>query len=355
MVSSQECGEQSRGKWHSRVAQERLGLSVSVEEALVDPVLQERSSELTGSMQTTHERALFPPRLSLQSRPVAALRPGRMVSSTGDDGSRVSAGAKQEPKSSMTMHDTDALRHYTRHLPVSLTVSESLEVADLPPGQLPLPDSQFDVASISPALERLTDKDVTAMGYPVAVPERSVQLVPQRQRATGPTAKMPVKIRLETLPALTIAEAVDLPTSTTAARRVTRDLSMTSTHLPTVGSACEEVDVTSMPMPVMQLTRIQEGNTSTHLPAVEIFNGGSHAAAREVLAGSAAIERGQSDVTIENPAITSSSVVLVMLTSNPGPVVVQYVSLHVHLGFTLHLTAPTTMKTSFNYIIFAAS
>ncbi len=353
MVSSEERGKQSSGKWHSRLAQERLGLSVSVEEALVDSVLQERSGEPTDSMHTTHERALFPPRLSLQSRPIAALRPARMVSSTGDDSIVVSADAKHEQKSTTGMHDTAALRHYTHYSPASLATPESLEVADLPPGQLPLPGSQFDAASVAPAPERLADKGVTAISYPLAAPGKGgAQIVPQRQRVIGQTAKIPVKIRLETLPALVIAEAVALPTSTSAREHVARDLSMTSTHLPTVGSAYEEAHARSTPVPVALLTRMREGNTSTHLPAIEIFNGESYIASRGILTGSGAIERGQSDVTIDNSAITASSVVLVMLTSNPGPVAVHYVSLHVLVGFTLHLTAPTTMKTAFNYMLY---
>jgi hypothetical protein len=70
-----------------------------------------------------------------------------------------------------------------------------------------------------------------------------------------------------------------------------------------------------------------------------------------MLSGSGMFESGQRDVMIPNSHITASSVVVPMLTSNPGPVVVQYVSLHPHIGFTLHLTAPATAKTSFNYII----
>jgi hypothetical protein len=41
-----------------------------------------------------------------------------------------------------------------------------------------------------------------------------------------------------------------------------------------------------------------------------------------------------------------------MLSSDPGPVVVQYVSLQPGTGFTIHLSAPTKMKTTFNYAVF---
>ena len=67
--------------------------------------------------------------------------------------------------------------------------------------------------------------------------------------------------------------------------------------------------------------------------------------------GAGMFECGQRDVTISDPSITASSVVLVTLTANPGPVVVQYVSLQSKTGFTVHLTAPTTMGAPFNYVV----
>ena len=46
-----------------------------------------------------------------------------------------------------------------------------------------------------------------------------------------------------------------------------------------------------------------------------------------------------------------SSVVQVTLTSNPGQTLIQYVSLHPQVGFTVHLTAPASNKTTFNYAL----
>jgi len=67
--------------------------------------------------------------------------------------------------------------------------------------------------------------------------------------------------------------------------------------------------------------------------------------------GSGVFESEQSDVMITNALVTASSVVLVTLITNPGPVVVQYISLQPQVGFTVHLTAPVTMRTTFNYVI----
>jgi hypothetical protein len=73
----------------------------------------------------------------------------------------------------------------------------------------------------------------------------------------------------------------------------------------------------------------------------------------EAFAGSGAFESGQCDVSVANTHVTSSCVVLVTLTANPGPVVVQYVSLQPQVGFTAHLTAPAAMRVPFNYVILA--
>lgn len=68
--------------------------------------------------------------------------------------------------------------------------------------------------------------------------------------------------------------------------------------------------------------------------------------------GSGAFEPGQEDLVIANQRITSASVVNVMLSSEPGPVVVQYVSLRPGIGFTIHLSAAAKLKTTFNYVAF---
>ncbi|HEY0756479.1 MAG TPA: hypothetical protein VGD98_21180 [Ktedonobacteraceae bacterium] len=70
-----------------------------------------------------------------------------------------------------------------------------------------------------------------------------------------------------------------------------------------------------------------------------------------LLCGSGVIEEGQEDVTIHNSRVSAQSVVTVMLSSNPGPVVVHYVSLQPLLGFTLHMSAPVSARTSFTYAI----
>lgn len=72
---------------------------------------------------------------------------------------------------------------------------------------------------------------------------------------------------------------------------------------------------------------------------------------REKLAGTGHFLKGYAEVTIENAHITLSSVVMVTLLGDPGPVVVQYYTLLPAYGFTVHLSSPAKADTPFNYVI----
>ena len=69
------------------------------------------------------------------------------------------------------------------------------------------------------------------------------------------------------------------------------------------------------------------------------------------LAGSDIIKQGQRDVMVTNTHISSSSVVIVTLVEDPGPVVVKFITLHPQIGFTLHLSDSAEMEARFNYVI----
>ncbi len=73
--------------------------------------------------------------------------------------------------------------------------------------------------------------------------------------------------------------------------------------------------------------------------------------ARATLAGSGLFKQGQNEVMITNVHISPSSVVVVTLVRDPGPVVVKYISLQPQVGFTIHLSAPAEAETPFNYVI----
>jgi hypothetical protein len=94
--------------------------------------------------------------------------------------------------------------------------------------------------------------------------------------------------------------------------------------------------------------------TPRHLPTGRMFKGNVRIVTRNPLCGSGEFSCGQRDVVVKNPVVRASSVIVVTLTSNPGPVVVQYVSLLPYEGFTVHLTASTTMHARFNYMILSS-
>jgi hypothetical protein len=73
--------------------------------------------------------------------------------------------------------------------------------------------------------------------------------------------------------------------------------------------------------------------------------------ARWTLVGSGIFKPGQREVAVANAHILQSSVVVVTLVGDPGPVVVKYISLQPQIGFTIHLSAQAEAETPFNYVI----
>ena len=69
------------------------------------------------------------------------------------------------------------------------------------------------------------------------------------------------------------------------------------------------------------------------------------------LAGSGALRQGQRDVMVNNTHISSSSVVIVTLVEDPGPVVVKFITLQPQIGFTLHFSDSAVTEARFNYVI----
>lgn len=99
---------------------------------------------------------------------------------------------------------------------------------------------------------------------------------------------------------------------------------------------------------------LPEPTTSLNLSAIRSQARDQEAltsASSDILSGNGVFESGQSEVGVTNTRITEQSVVVVMLSGDPGPVVVQYVSLQPRYGFTVHLSAPVVNVTPFNYAI----
>jgi hypothetical protein len=69
------------------------------------------------------------------------------------------------------------------------------------------------------------------------------------------------------------------------------------------------------------------------------------------LAGSGDIKQGQRDVMVKNSHISSSSVVIVTLVEDPGPIVVKFITLYPQIGFSLHFSDSAEAEARFNYVI----
>src|ERR1700676_327748 len=79
MLWFEEPDEQQAQQWQSRIAQKRLDISASVEEALGDSSLSPEEEEWVGEAKNTASVSqgapFIPPRLSLQSKPMPVVQP----------------------------------------------------------------------------------------------------------------------------------------------------------------------------------------------------------------------------------------------------------------------------------------
>ncbi|GHO77480.1 hypothetical protein KSD_52510 [Ktedonobacter sp. SOSP1-85] len=175
-----------------------------------------------------------------------------------------------------------------------------------------------------------------------------------RYRLAGHTTKIhlqaasPVAMAKETL------ASTQIPLSPTAPRvpiAGTRRKESVSAYMPAVqkGSekrASEDVMATHAPG-LLPDTPMEMMRNSAYLTALKPVQ----TARKTTNAGSGVFESAQRDVTINHEQVSATSTVLVTLTSDPGPVVVHFVTLQPGVGFTVHLTAPASKQATFNYII----
>ncbi len=82
-----------------------------------------------------------------------------------------------------------------------------------------------------------------------------------------------------------------------------------------------------------------------------LVEGRVKSSAQASLAGSDIFKQGQREMMVANTHISPSSVVVVTLVGDPGPVVVKYISLQPQIGFTVHLSAQAEAETPFNYVV----
>jgi len=345
MALHKERGEQTRRKWLSRLVRERRGLSASVEATLVDDMSGEQhdeTEEQAPAHHVTQKSGLIPPRVNLQSRQMPVVRVEGLVESSVLS---LPADHAVEQQLASTMQNTGVLRRIAQRITTSFAVLGSSVSSDgfpmLPPptsGEARELSRMHEASLLPPAIgveEGRTNERVdlplvsvlSEMPPASSVVEASPPLAQNKHRLAGRTTK----IRLETAP---------MP-------QVKPDAVEQNAHaLLLRGEKGETVARDGADM-----WHEKRNTTSAHLAAIDRFDGEIATAAQGVLSGSGVFESGQRDMTIANRHITTASVILVMLTSNPGPVVVQYVSLQPQVGFTIHLTAPTMARATFNYVI----
>ena len=170
--------------------------------------------------------------------------------------------------------------------------------------------------------------------FPLALPPADcVPLVRSKQRLAGHITKITLQtVAIPTLTTLSTSGEIREPV---IVRVVQRDIS-------------KEQMISS----VLNTVSRNEKNTSSHVPIVTV---GQRKATRAVhpqlVFGTASFEYGQSDCQVFNEQVNAASVVLVMLTVNPGPTVVQHVSLQPGVGFTAYLSAPANSEVPFNYVV----
>ncbi len=316
MAQFDQFDEQTPRNWHSRAARERLDLSASVEATLADRSQGKQGPEEPESpVLVSKGMILIPPRLSLQSKLLPAVRPGEVKETPAQ-----ASPANADITAMTGAQHVNVLARIAQRISASLTSLGVLPSAPTHPGQPQqveqdvLPQTgeaaiAHPVVKVSPALPGQT-KEKRPAPATVETPGAGQG----KQRLAGRTAK----VRLETAP--------DLP----------------EVHIPVESQP---------PFIVTDEQEAVEITTGGKVPAVETSERQLHVTARPTLSGSGTFESGCSEAVVSNKHITSSSVVVVMLTGDPGPVVVQYVSLQPQAGFTVHLSAPTKTKTSFNYVI----
>ncbi|MBA2392484.1 MAG: hypothetical protein H0V70_07025 [Ktedonobacteraceae bacterium] len=324
MALREERNEQNNQAWRAHFERERLDLSASVEAALVDDghVLASQWDDDLDKQDDAHQvtgrTALVPPRLSLQSRVLPAVQPERTVTATTDAYQITSHMVEAEPQAAPPPHLLARLaRRFTSSFvavkpdppqqQVSLASStQAFKQSTLENYQSTSAVKPLSTPAIDPPLVRVID---TVMSPDPVEEEKQAELHKQH------SLKRNGKVRLQT----------------------TEQPAITKASLP---------------------PRIEEQETGEALLADvrEALNRQQAAPVvpeGSVAYGSGAFEGEQSEAMISNVLVAASSVVLVTLTTNPGPVVVQYISLQPQVGFTIHLTAPVTMRTTFNYVILA--
>jgi hypothetical protein len=376
-MSQEDQKKRTQQPWLSQLEQERRNLSASVEETLESSHGQgwdEEGETPENSADTTAQRqAVIPPRLSLQSKSMPAVRPGQDTPerSTGEI-------APARPTFQQPARDTrhrGAWSRFTHRLaavfapgtrpenapsnvPPSSSVEEAKHMSQQRGNSLlgmgnwsdPLPDLPPPSPDEAQRLSRQRENSLLPRGLPEGLSARQAPPAPGTAPYDIPTQRLdsgrmpkPQQVQPQT------AATPPVPGEGRDARKEQPAQQQASSQTPVVPApTLNRADAGQVPVRGSTPPRepvADEQVTVRRRPPVPMGMD-LHSAF-----GAGAFEEGQGDVFVKEPLVTERSVVIVTLTSNPGRVVVQYVSPAARSGFTVRLTAPVAKKTTFNYVV----
>jgi len=380
--------QQSQGQWQDRLKQERRNISVSVVETLaVGPDEQwseyvegnEDSEAYNTPLAGEKNIALIPPRLSLQSKMLPALRSGSFVQSATAAHAAFQQAELQEKQTEQRQvgqvgQVTSQTNIFAR---IAQRLTSSFAALTFPRVEQTLPVSSVHALTPAPQLRQEQSLSVRenhdasvlpslvhTIEEPMLPPVKVIDAIPatpstrplvahqqtEPHRLAGHTAK----IRLQTAPhpqitALHTAQQVPLSHEEWE-RNIQESFSFEAPD------ELREPLVINLNVPDVSLV-----STRPDLVAVSPPKKDEHEEplqekhAYKTLFGSHAFEIGQAEAMVTQEQVQLSSVIHITLTSNPGQTLVQYVSLHPQAGFTVHLTAPASSRTTFNYALLIPS
>ncbi len=339
MALYEERDMQEQYHWHDRMARERRDISRSIEETLADTSSQEELiDDVYEDERSGTNTFLVPPRLSLQSKALPSVRSETFVQSvTAELAAQKKTGEEQQKSQS-----TGILARFAQHVTSSIAAFGS---ALQPPEYIPSPSKELPSIEERQRMSKPVYLDsprevqkkptVAVIDAIPSIPSPVPTVLPVRskQRLAGHTAK----IRLQTAPASRTMPRPKEQEWDRDYREPVREPLTVNVRLH------EKAQEQSYSNASAAITPYEEKQA---LPVTS--RGETNCAS---FFGSGAFESGQGELMVRNVQTTATSVVHVTLTSKPGPTLVQYVSLHPEVGFTLHLTAPVAAKTTFNYAL----
>ena len=368
---------QAQHYWQARQAHERLTISESIAEVLADTTTQEQwtdEDEQGYGRQASGSTALVPPRLSLQSKVLSSVRPVTFVQSVTAELAAQHGAAKeqeegQKPSSLLTrlaQRFTSSLAAFGASMqpePETLFVAGGKRENEMVERRLVAQPSAYTMTPAPVAQTPLATVIDAIPATPSTPPPHPVQ---SKQRLAGHTSK----IHLQNAPAPKVPQPRPKeranPEWSKEYREPVRELRHETQEMQEMHYAVTREPIREpLTLNIRLRERVQETIPCSNIPVLTPLtpeetdrvtqSAKSSVSKREhtffSYFGAGLFESGQSETMVRNPQTVASSVVQVMLTSNPGPTLIQYVSLYPEVGFTLHLTAPATAKTTFNYVM----